>query len=298
MIGQPELQGAASGGGEAGGRADEDEQGDERGAAELLAQARRVVVFTGSGISAESGVPTFRDDLSGLWARFDPQRLATPEAFHADPDLVWGWYEWRRARVRRAQPNAGHLAVAALEARAPGTVVVTQNVDDLHERAGSSAPIHLHGSLFAPRCVSDAAHPAAFPEAVHPTAIPDAAHPAAFPDAEEDAGAGPGEGGRIPPPRCERCGRLVRPGVVWFGEPLPEAALTAAFEAAATCDLLLVVGTSGVVYPAAEIPRVAARSGAVVIQINPEPTPLDRICAINLRGTAAQTLPALVGIGD
>jgi NAD-dependent deacetylase len=246
------------------------------GAAELLARARRVVVFTGAGISAESGVPTFRDDLTGLWARFDPERLATPEAFRADPDLVWGWYEWRRARVRRAQPNPGHLAVAAIEVMVPGSVVITQNVDDLHERAGSQAPIHLHGSLFAPRCVADDAHPGSF---FH---------------AEREEGADPGEGRRMPPPRCTRCGALVRPGVVWFGEALPEAALTAAVEAAAGCDVLLTVGTSGVVYPAAEIPLIAAHSGATVMQINPEPTSLDAVCAINVRGTAAQVLPALV----
>lgn len=242
-------------------------------AARLLGEARRVVVLTGAGISAESGVPTFRDDLTGLWARFDPQRLATAEAFHADPDLVWGWYEWRRARVRRAEPNPGHLAIAAIEARVPRCTVVTQNVDDLHERAGTQAPIHLHGSLFAPRCVT-AAHPAAFPPGYEATQPP--------------------EGASVPPPRCASCGALVRPGVVWFGEALPEAALTAAVDAAASCDVLLTVGTSGVVYPAAEIPRVAADSGATVIQVNPEPTPLDRVCAINLRGPAGQILPALV----
>lgn len=246
------------------------------GVADILGRARRVVVFTGAGISAESGVPTFRNDLTGLWARFDAERLATPEAFHADPDLVWGWYEWRRARVRRAGPNAGHLAVAAIEARLPGTVVITQNVDDLHERAGSRAPVHLHGSLFAPRCVAEAGHPAALPE------TGDGRH------------TGPGEGRRLPPPRCVHCGALVRPGVVWFGEALPEAALTAAVEAAAACDVLLTVGTSGVVHPAAEIPRIAARRGATVIQVNPEPTPLDAVCAVNLRGSAAQVLPALV----
>jgi NAD-dependent deacetylase len=246
------------------------------GVAAILGKARRVVVFTGAGISAESGVPTFRDDLTGLWAHFDAQQFATPEAFHADPDLVWGWYEWRRARVRRAQPNPGHLATAAIEDLIPGSVVITQNVDDLHERAGSQAPVHLHGSLFAPRCVTEAAHPAAFS------------------DTEDDEAADPGKGGRMSPPRCARCGALVRPGVVWFGEALPEAALTAAVEAAAACDVLLTVGTAGVVYPAAEIPRIAARSGAAVIQINPQPTPLDKICDVNLRGSAAQVLPALV----
>lgn len=246
------------------------------GVADILGRARRVVVFTGAGISAESGVPTFRDDLTGLWARFDAERLATPEAFHADPDLVWGWYEWRRARVRRVGPNAGHLAVATIEARLPGSVVITQNVDDLHERAGSHAPVHLHGSLFAPRCVAEAGHPAALPEV------------------GDGQDTDPGDGRRLPPPRCVHCGALVRPGVVWFGEALPEAALTAAVEAAAACDVLLTVGTSGVVHPAAEIPRIAARCGATVIQVNPEPTPLDPVCAVNLRGSAAQVLPALV----
>jgi NAD-dependent deacetylase len=243
-------------------------------AAALLGRAERVVVFTGAGISAESGVPTFRDDLTGLWARFDAERLATPEAFHADPDLVWGWYEWRRARVRRVEPNAGHAAVAALGALVPDSAVVTQNVDDLHERAGSRGVVHLHGSLFAPRCAAAAAHPATLPD------------PAGDADAER--------GRRIPPPRCARCGALVRPGVVWFGESLPEAALAAAVEAAARCDVLVTVGTSGVVYPAAEIPRIAARCGAAVIQVNPQPTPLDRLCAVNLRGSAAEVLPALV----
>ncbi|MGI5522044.1 SIR2 family NAD-dependent protein deacylase [Micromonospora sp. CA-259024] len=245
-------------------------------AALMLRDARRIVVFTGAGISAESGVPTFRDDLTGLWARFDAHQLATPEAFHADPDLVWGWYEWRRARVRRAQPNAGHLAIAAIEAQVPDCTLVTQNVDDLHERAGSRLAIHLHGSLFAPRCVAAAAHPATFP---------------APPDGEAGE---PPEGRRIPPPRCSSCAALVRPGVVWFGEGLPEAALSAAVDAASACDVLLTVGTSGVVYPAAEIPRIAARSGATVIQINPQRTPLDEVCAVNLRGTSAQVLPALV----
>jgi NAD-dependent deacetylase len=243
---------------------------DRERAAAALRDAGTVVVFTGAGMSAESGVPTFRDDLTGLWARYDAARLATPEAFAADPDLVWGWYEWRRARVRQAVPNAGHLAVAALQARLPGTVVVTQNVDDLHERAGSPAPIHLHGSLFAPRCVG-AGHPA--PEAT----APDAA-----------------EGRKIPPPRCTKCGALVRPGVVWFGEALPQEALAAAVEAAAGCDVFLTVGTSGVVYPAADIPVVAARFGATVIQVNPDATPLDEVCAVNLRGTAADLLPEIV----
>jgi NAD-dependent deacetylase len=238
----------------------------------LLARARRVVVLTGAGVSAESGVPTFRDALTGLWRRFDAQALATAEAFRADPDLVWGWYEWRRGVVGRARPNPAHTAIAAIEARLPGTVLITQNVDDLHEQAGSRAPVHLHGSLFAPRCF-------------------DCGHPAPPPDGPADE---PAEGRRLRPPVCLRCSGLVRPGVVWFGEALPEAALEAAVEAAASCDLLLVVGTSGLVYPAAELPQVAARMGAAVVQVNPQPTPLDEVARVNLHGPAAEILPGLV----
>jgi NAD-dependent deacetylase len=236
---------------------------------ELLRDAKRVVIFTGAGMSAESGVPTFRDAQTGLWARFDAQALATPEAFVADPALVWGWYEWRRAMVSRVAPNAGHRAVAEIAGRAASVKVITQNVDDLHERAGAANVVHLHGSLFAPRCGSCAAP---FRDLVEPGAV----------------------GGKIPPPVCGDCGGHVRPGVVWFGEQLPSGALTAATEAAFDCDVLLTVGTSGLVYPAAEIPWVAARAGAAVIQINPESTPLDSVAAINLRGPAAQVLPDLV----
>ena len=240
-------------------------------AAALLGRAKRVVVLTGAGISAESGVPTFRDALTGLWERFDAQRLATPEAFRADPDLVWGWYEWRRSVVQRARPHDGHRAVAAIEARVAHCTVITQNVDDLHEQAGSVAPVHLHGSLFAPRC-SVCAEPA-------PVSGP----------ADE-----PAEGRRLRPPACGRCGAPVRPGVVWFGEALPAAALEAAVQAAADCDLALTVGTSGLVHPAAELPLVAARLGAAVVQVNPQPTPLDEVATVNLHGPAAEVLPALV----
>ncbi|MFI6133587.1 SIR2 family NAD-dependent protein deacylase [Micromonospora sp. NPDC051141] len=243
--------------------------GDLAAAARLLAAATRPVVFTGAGMSAESGVPTFRDAQVGLWRRFDPAQLATPAAFHADPALVWGWYEGRRHGVRRAAPNPGHRAVAAIQARLPDTVVVTQNVDDLHERGGARAPVRLHGSLFAPRC-SACDRPAPLPD--------DAGEPA----------------GPLDPPACADCAAPVRPGVVWFGEALPEAALAAAVEAASRCDLLLTVGTSALVHPAAEIPLVAARLGAPVVQVNPVPTPLDAVCAVNLRGPAGEVLPALV----
>ncbi|XVV10720.1 SIR2 family NAD-dependent protein deacylase [Actinoplanes sp. CA-131856] len=220
-------------------------------AARLLADARRVVVFTGAGMSAESGIPTFRDSLTGLWARFSSGELATPEAFAKDPELVWSWYEWRRAAVEKAAPHAGHEAVAAI-----GGTLITQNVDDLHERAGSTDPIHLHGSLFAPRCSACGL-----------------------------ATAGP---------VCAACGGRSRPGVVWFGEQLPADALERAVAAAFDCDLLITVGTSGLVYPAAEIPLVAAKGGAAVIQVNPQPTPLDEVATVNLRGTAAALLPAIL----
>ncbi|MFI6073590.1 SIR2 family NAD-dependent protein deacylase [Actinoplanes sp. NPDC051343] len=244
---------------------------DLREAADLIDRAGRIVIFTGAGVSAESGIPTFRDALSGLWEQFDPRRLATPEAFGDDPALVWGWYEWRRAAVQQVEPNAGHRALAVIEQRAPECVVVTQNVDDLHERAGSKEPIHLHGSLFAPRC-SACGRPATV------------------------ANGAPAVEGRVPPPPCDHCGAPIRPGVVWFGEALPADAFEAAVAAAANCDLLITVGTSAVVFPAAEIPQVTARMGGAMIQVNPEPTPLDAVARVNLHGPAAEVLPALAAV--
>ncbi|HET9650557.1 MAG TPA: NAD-dependent deacylase [Usitatibacter sp.] len=239
---------------------------------ERARRARHVVVFTGAGVSAESGIATFRDALTGLWERFDAEQLATPGAFRRDPALVWGWYEWRRMRAMRAQPNAAHRAIAALEGGPRRLTVITQNVDDLHERAGSRTPVHLHGSLFAPRCF-DCGEPAAISAA--PTEEPDG-------------------GRRLAPPKCGRCGGLVRPGVVWFGEPLPAHALDAAFDAAAACDVLFSVGTSSLVHPAAQVPIAARDAGAIVVQVNPNATPLDRIADLNVSAPAALALPALL----
>lgn len=239
---------------------------------DVLAGARHVVVFTGAGVSAESGIPTFRDALAGLWERFDAEELATPEAFRRNPDLVWGWYEWRRMLVMRAQPNDAHRAIAQLEDRVERFCLITQNVDDLHERAGSRAPVHLHGSLFAPRCVA-CGHLAA-----HPSGIPDE----------------PESGRTLAPPACSRCGGKLRPGVVWFGEALPGDALERAFDAAGSCDLLLSVGTSSLVHPAAQVPVAAKRAGACVVQVNPNATALDDIADFNLRGSAARTLPRIL----
>lgn len=240
--------------------------------AERLRNCRHLLVFTGAGVSAESGIPTFRDALTGLWARFDPARLATPEAFAADPELVWGWYEWRRQRVLRAAPNPAHQAIAELARRVPRLTLVTQNVDDLHERAGSAEVIHLHGSLHAPRCfVCAAAYAGLNDELDEPEA-----------------------GRRLAPPRCASCAGPVRPGVVWFGESLPEAALQQAFDAAEQCDLLLSIGTSGQVYPAAQVPQTAVQAGATVVHINPQPVVCSGAREHALQGAAGVLLPQLL----
>lgn len=236
-----------------------------------LRDAQHVVVLTGAGASSESGIPTFRDKQVGLWERFDPMELATPDAFRRDPALVWGWYEWRRRLVLTAQPNAGHLALAALAEHVPELTLVTQNVDDLHERGGSSAVLHLHGELARPYC-EKCDQPYVFPPG-----LPDV----------------PEEGARIEPPRCKVCGAQVRPGVVWFGESLPEIPWRQAREAAEDSDVFLVVGTSAVVYPAAALTEFAIAAGAMVIQINPNPAELGA-GVVMLRGTAGALLPQLV----
>lgn len=237
---------------------------------DALGHAKHLVVFTGAGVSAESGVSTFRDALTGLWARFDPLQLATPEAFLADPALVWGWYEWRRQLLLQAQPNPAHHAIAELAQRVPKLTVITQNVDDLHERAGSSGVLHLHGSIFNPRCFS-CAQPYRFDNAPAMT--------------REQ---------KLSPPLCSHCQGLIRPGVVWFGEALPSAELHAAFSAAENCDVLLAVGTSGLVQPAAQIPALALRSGAWVAHINPDPVACQSPREFSLVGAAGQVLPLLV----
>lgn len=237
-----------------------------------LREARHVLVFTGAGVSAESGIATFRDALTGLWERFDPAALATADAFRRDPALVWGWYEWRRMQVLQAQPNPAHQAIAALAQHVAKLTLVTQNVDDLHERAGSREVIHLHGSLHQPRCFACARTPG---------------EPLGMPDEPEG-------GRRLEPPHCLHCGGKLRPGVVWFGESLPTQALNAAFDAAAECDVLLSIGTSGVVYPAAEVPERAWRAGAVLVHINLQPVGNHAEREYLLRGAAAEQLPALL----
>lgn len=237
-----------------------------------LQSASHVVVFTGAGVSAESDIPTFRDALSGLWERFDPAELATPQAFRRDPALVWGWYEWRRMKVLQAQPNAAHRAIVELARRVPKLSLITQNVDDLHERAGSTQVTHVHGSLHAPRCFACARPYVGL----------------------VDMPVEPEEGRRIEPPRCLHCHGKVRPGVVWFGEMLPETALRQAFAAARDCDCLLSIGTSGVVQPAAQIPHLALEHGATVVHINRQPIASQHAREISLVGPAGELLPVLL----
>ncbi len=230
-----------------------------------LRGARRVVAFTGAGISKESGLATFREAGTGLWARFRPEELATPEAFARDPALVWRWYAWRREGVRAAEPNPAHRALAELEARLPDFVLVTQNVDGLHRRAGSRRVVELHGDVLRTICSRERT-----------------------PIAELEVGSGE-------PPPCPRCGAPLRPDVVWFGEALPGRALEEAFEAAGRCDLMLVVGTSGRVYPAAGLVPRALEAGATVVVVDPGDSGWRHPRIHPLRGRAADLVPRLAG---
>jgi NAD-dependent deacetylase len=222
------------------------------GLVQWVGAAKQVSVLSGAGMSAESGVATFGGGEDSLWRRFDPLQMASAAAFQRDPPLVWGWYLWRMAQVRAAQPHAGHAAVATLAQHVP-LHVVTQNVDDLHERAGSRDVVHLHGSLFACRCADCG------------MAV----------DVDVPASAATAPELRVEPPSCRLCAGRVRPGVVWFGEMLPEAAWSGAVAAMECCDLVLVVGTSGLVHPAAALPALARQRGACVVEINPQPSVLE-----------------------
>ena len=235
---------------------------------------KRITFLTGAGMSAESGIPTFRDALTGLWSRYDAEQLATPQAFGRDPALCWGWYRWRAAMVRRARPNAGHLGIAGFAQRGHAVSVVTQNVDDLHERAGSEHVVHLHGSLFDSRCLDcgDALAPDPILEGLDALT----------------------EGARESPPPCPACGGPFRPGVVWFGEALPDQAWDRACGALDACDLLVVVGTSGLVHPAASLPQHARRRGVRVVEINPVESAVSAYADERLRMTASAGVQALL----
>jgi NAD-dependent deacetylase len=230
----------------------------------ILRQAERVAVLTGAGISAESGVPTFRDAQTGLWAQYEPEELATPHAFRRHPHLVWEWYAWRRELVGRAAPNAGHYALAEIERHVPSFTLITQNVDGLHQRAGSGDVIELHGNIHRTKCFADGRIVDSWPVT-----------------------------NELPPP-CPYCGAYLRPDVVWFGESLPAEALQTAVTAAEQCHLFLSIGTSALVHPAASLPLIARRSGATVAEINLEPTPLTPEVDVAWHGPAGELLPALL----
>jgi NAD-dependent deacetylase len=237
-------------------------------AARCLRTARAIAVLTGAGISAESGIPTFRDALTGLWSKFNPADLATPEAFARDPELVSRWYDERRCKVAQCRPNSGHLALARLQeitaSKAKSFTLITQNVDRLHQAAGSTDVIELHGTLWVWRCMDCG---------------------------QESEECGPAFDNY--PPTCA-CGGFRRPGVVWFGEALPYPALAAAEKAARDCDFFISVGTSSVVYPAAGLIEQAIQAGAKVIEINPQDTPLSNQVDWPIRGSSGDVLPRLV----
>lgn len=240
-------------------------------AAKLIQEARIVTILTGAGVSKESGVPTFRDALEGLWAQYDPAQLATPQAFKSNPKLVWDWYEWRRDLAGNVSPNPGHYALAKLQDYKPHTHIITQNVDDLHEQAGSKDVIHLHGNIATHKCFDNC-------QGV-PTLID-------IESLEFDKEVGP--------PECPHCGAYMRPNVVWFGEALPSDELNKASQYSQVCDVMIVVGTSGMVSPASELPRIAKQSGAKIIEVNPDESMITRIADIKLEGGSGQMLPEVI----
>jgi NAD-dependent deacetylase len=230
----------------------------------VLRAAHHIAVLTGAGVSAESGIPTFRDAQVGLWAQYQPEELATPEAFERNPRVVWEWYAWRGELVRSARPNPGHYALAEMQRRAPKLSLITQNVDGFHQRAGSTDVIELHGNLMRTKCSRENI-------VIEQWAKTDDV-----------------------PPRCPRCDAYLRPDVVWFGEMLPPAALEAAAQAANTCDVFFSIGTSSLVEPAASLARVALRRGAAVVEVNPAITPLTSRASFALQGASGEILPALI----
>ena len=229
-----------------------------------LRAARCVTVSTGAGISVESGVPTFRDRQQGLWEKYNPEELSTPRAFRRNPRLVWEWYAWLRKQVAASEPNAAHHALARMPSYFPHFHLITQNIDGLHQRAGSTPVIELHGNITRSKCFDENTVFATWEET-----------------------------GDVPP-KCPDCGGLLRPDVVWFEEPLPEVEMELAEQASTTCDVFISIGTSVVVYPAAALPFAALRSGATVVEINPQPTALTNEAHYALPGPAGSVLPELL----
>jgi NAD-dependent deacetylase len=236
-------------------------------AARRLAAARRLVVFTGAGVSKESGIATFRDGEDALWNRYNPMDMATVEGFVRDPEYVWSWYEYRFGLVDRTAPNPGHLAIADMERLVPELVVVTQNIDGLHVRAGSTDVVELHGSIRRFKCLHGRHVGFSRSDLADQTAKP---------------------------PRCPRCGEMIRPDVVWFGEQLEAAVIDRAFRLAEACDAMVVVGTSGVVQPAASLPLLARRARAFIVDVNPERDEIADLADVFLQGPGGEVLPRLL----
>lgn len=230
----------------------------------LMKAASRVVVLTGAGVSQESGLRTFRDAQSGLWAQYKPEDLASPEAFARDPKLVWDWYAWRREAVKGVRPNPGHYALVEMEKRVSDFTLITQNVDGLHRFAGSQNVLELHGNIQRVRC----SECSAFAET--------------WADDSDSV------------PVCSVCGGMLRPDVVWFGESLPREQLEAAVAASRSCHVFFSIGTSGVVQPAASLAHAARNNGSTVVEINAEPTPLTPKADFAFHGKSGETLPDLV----
>jgi NAD-dependent deacetylase len=237
----------------------------------LLRSAQRPTVLTGAGVSKESGIPTFRDAMDGLWAKYNPHELASPLAFKRDPKLVWDFYKMRREKMRPAQPNPGHFALGALEQHYAALPIITQNIDDLHERGGSTRVIHLHGLIARNKC---SAACQGEPTLIDITTL-------TWDEAKE-------------PPCCPHCKAFVRPDVVWFGEILPPNALNAAVKAIEITDLMLVIGTSGVVSPAAEMPYVAKERGAKIIEINPHRSEITKLADVWVEAPSGEALPRII----
>jgi NAD-dependent deacetylase len=229
-----------------------------------LTQAEWVTAFTGAGVSAESGVPTFRG-AEGIWARFKPEELANMDAFMRNPDLVWEWYAHRKRVIAEVQPNPGHLALVRMERLFTGFAVITQNIDNLHRRAGSVVVHELHGNIEKNYCIGCGRR---------------------FSNTEVLAQKGV--------PRCTECGKAIRPDVVWFGEQLPPEEWEQSVRATQSADVFLSIGTSGIVYPAASLPQISRRNGAYLVEINPEPTPLTDMADEFLQGPSGTILPLLV----
>lgn len=231
---------------------------------QLLKKAERVATLTGAGVSQESGLRTFRDAQTGLWAQYRPEDLASPEAFARDPKLVWDWYAWRREAIKSVRPNPGHYALTEMENRFPIFTLITQNVDGLHRMAGSRNLLELHGNILKVRCAECGRYTETWVDDLDQV------------------------------PVCESCGGLLRPDVVWFGESLPRAELESAVEAARACQVFFSIGTSGLVHPAAALGYAAHNKGSVVVEINAEPTPLTPKADFFFQGKSGEILPELV----